>query len=381
MDTFTVFNQKQAGASTHALVIGIGYYPHLIGGDKRLFENCEGMKQLTSPPHSARKIAEWLIQHFANPAKELSTVSLLISENEPQQFQAARMAQPVVPKPATMANVKKAVKQWKARGDKNQDNLLLFFFCGHGIAQGIDVALLMQDFGKDPDSPLSTAVNFPDLHRGMDQCTASQQCYFIDACRSSSSTLIEASNYSGEPIIPGRAVKTRYNLPPREAPIFYSTLEGEAAYGRVGRETIFTEILLKSFNACGSDNNYEDESWRVSTTNLKLAIDTLLKEQAESKQYAPTSSLTTFDLHYLAAPPQIPVTVRCTPPEKIKQSAFTYSKDGHVMASRPPASEVWKTDILVGRYCFSAQFPETVWQKDLIEIRPPSRTINLEGKK
>ena len=380
MNEFSVFNRDQAGASTHALIIGVGHYPHLPGGGKKVFENHEGMRQLTSPPYSARKIAEWLITRFANPEKPLATVSLLISEQQAQPFlaQPAMMA-PVNPRPATMANVRKAVKAWKEKGDENENNLLLFFFCGHGIAQGPDVALLLQDFGSDQDDPLNAALDFSGLHRGMDRCRASQQCYFIDACRAASSTLIETYRRSGEPVIAGSAVKTRRDLPPREAPIFYSTLEGEAAYGRAGQETVFTEILLKSLTACGSDNNNEDESWRVSTTTLKQAIDTLLQERSGTRQYAPTSSLTTFDLHYLAAPPQIPVIVKCRPEDRNAEADFAYARNGVVLASRPKAPESWITDITVGQYSFSAQFADHTLSKEQY-IRPPLRKVIMEER-
>ena len=42
---------------THALVIGVGDYPHLNGGSNARTEHHDGMEQLTSPPIPARLFA------------------------------------------------------------------------------------------------------------------------------------------------------------------------------------------------------------------------------------------------------------------------------------------------------------------------------------
>jgi hypothetical protein len=82
MPRFVVHETPIAGSATHALVIGVGSYPHLLGGSGALCEDNEGLAQLTSPPVSARKFADWLICSFANPDKPLASVALLISEEE-----------------------------------------------------------------------------------------------------------------------------------------------------------------------------------------------------------------------------------------------------------------------------------------------------------
>ncbi|MDP3479200.1 MAG: caspase family protein [Desulfoprunum sp.] len=376
MSEFSVFSREQAGACTHALVIGVGYYPHLVGGDEEKFADCEGMGQLSSPPYSARMIAEWLISRFSNPDKPLSTVSLLVSEREQQPFMVQpALAGPVLPKIATMENVEQAVKAWKDKGDENENNLLLFFFCGHGFERGTDVILLPQDFGKDQDDPLDMALNLNNLHSGMGKCKASQQCYFIDSCRSVSSTLL--LKYSGE----GRQIIAGSAKAPGKGPIFCSTLAGEAAFGRAGRETVFTEILLKSLNGCGSDNNNDDETWRVDTINLHEAICTLLREHPDARQAPEGNRLPLFYLHYLDGAPKIPVTVTCRPEEKTDMAFFSCSDDGVILARRDPSPGNWLTDILVGQYRFSAEFADqTPFNKDKVLIRPPSRKVILEDQ-
>ena len=72
-------NPIPAGPATHAIVIGVGDYPHLNGGAERKTQDHENMGQLTSPPVSARQFASWLIESFHHPAKPLATVSLMLS--------------------------------------------------------------------------------------------------------------------------------------------------------------------------------------------------------------------------------------------------------------------------------------------------------------
>ena len=73
MSGFVVHENAIAGGggAVHALVIGIGDYPHLIGGSGPLTPSHDGMQQLSSPPVSARAVADWLIADFRHPEHEI----------------------------------------------------------------------------------------------------------------------------------------------------------------------------------------------------------------------------------------------------------------------------------------------------------------------
>ena len=58
---FLVHDQPVPGSATHAIVIGVGTYPHLNGGTDALRRNTTAWGSFTSPPISARTIANWLI--------------------------------------------------------------------------------------------------------------------------------------------------------------------------------------------------------------------------------------------------------------------------------------------------------------------------------
>ena len=181
-ECLVVDRQVGLGAATHAIVVGIGDYPYLLEGSAgQPTEFHDGMGQLTSPPISARLFARWLIESFHHPEKPLATLSLLLAERNPQPFVNPVTGQQYNVPDASLAQVKAAVRKWKHLGDSNADNLLIFFFSGHGISQGRDTSLLLADFGAAPENVLEGAIDFQRLHLAMAQCAARYQVYFVDA--------------------------------------------------------------------------------------------------------------------------------------------------------------------------------------------------------
>ena len=190
MDRFLVHEVPTGQRSMHALVIGIGQYPHLLGGGGDITDSHDGMNQLTSPPVSARAMADWLIQEFNHPDFPGRTVSLLLSEKPKKKYKNPATDARHNVKPATYANVKDAIYDWKGRGDQHTDDMLVFFFCpGHGISEGESMVLPMADFGSDPHNAYEHALDFLSVYDGMAQTRAHHNAYFVDACRGSSDTL------------------------------------------------------------------------------------------------------------------------------------------------------------------------------------------------
>src|SRR5262249_4049056 len=146
MPRFVVHEKQVQGAATHALVIGVGSYPYLVGGNGPLTDDNEGLRQLTSPPVSARAFADWLVTSFSNPDKPLASVALLISEaNNVVDGNTSTYLNPKTNvshdlERAQIDTVAKAVDEWQTRADSRVDNMTIFYFCGHGIAQSSDAA-------------------------------------------------------------------------------------------------------------------------------------------------------------------------------------------------------------------------------------------------
>jgi len=319
-------------------------------------------------------VAQWLLTRYHNPSKPLASLELLISEPGVTQF-VMPGGQAVQVDGATMANVETAVRAWKARGDAHEGNLMLFFFCGHGIASGTQLSLVLEDFGSDRDTPLDHVVDFDGLHLGMDKCKARQQCCFIDVCRVASPTLIQAANYSGRPIIHGSAV---HAATPRNAPTYFSALLGTSAYGRQGQPSFFTEALLKAFEGAGADDL--EGGWRVQTDMLNLGIHHLLRravdETAAAGQVSAVNNLTRFTLHHLRGNPIVPVEVACEPPDRNGEAEFRYQGNGRQDRRAPPRSENWDLELEVGAYQFTAILPERQVAVDDF-VRPPFRPVRI----
>ncbi len=355
-----VYTRKANGPSTYALVIAVGHYPHLPGGSSRTkFQNHEGMGQLNSPPESARRFARWLIENYECPSCPLAGVSLLISEKKPAAFSFRKDGKPktVEVSPATMEKIRAAIFDWRQKGDGNPDNTLLFYFCGHGITAGTEIALLAADFGAEPLAPLSGALDFRRFHAAMDECSARQQVYFVDACRVGSELLKNNPNYAGDPVLnwTGTVVNPGGRL--RLGPIFYSTLAGAPAYAKPREPSLFTQALLESLAGAGSGD--ETGEWQVKTTRLQESLDFLMREASRDlempqAQIASSDSFASLTLNSVAVP-EVPVIVRVDP-QKAHEQATLRCEGEAVKEKRPPKPVPWRLRLPTGRYNFFADF-------------------------
>lgn len=377
----TVHRRQVAGPATHALVIGVSHYPHLNGGGDRLTDAREGMGQLTSPTVSARAFATWLIEELNDPDKPLASVSLLLSERRRKRFRTPRTGDERLVDKATMPNVSEAIKAWKAEGDASPDNRLVFYFCGHGIAQGTDIALLMADFGADPNDALLGALDFARFRSGMDACSARQQVYFVDACRASSDTLLAQVGRAGLPVIAPNPNAPRPPKPSQQ-PIYYSTLSGADAYGRAKQPSTFTEALLKSLAGAGADDTNGD--WRVETTQLNRAIDVYMQRAIEGgmarAQVPATVELSAFELHRLAGPPMVPTLVQCRPADDTGLARLSWGVAGTARRTdRAPEPKPWMLELPLGEYEFRAELAGQPVRARTVSVRPVERRVTLEA--
>jgi hypothetical protein len=363
--------------ATHAIVIGVGAYPHLNGGSASEVTPLHGgLGQLSSPPASAHAIASWLLDEFHNPDKPLATISMLVSAPDGDgSFAHARLSQPFTPKPATIEHVKKAVNEWKDLGDSNEGNLLVFFFCGHGVARGLDgLTLLLSDYGALENMPMDGAIDFAALHRGMSQCAASEQCFFVDACRTVSD-IATATTATGQQIIQDNT--DRPYASDWKYAIFYSTLAGEKAYGRTNKPSFYTEELIKALNGSGSNNRNGQGEWRILTGDLSIALHRGLSRRGD-RINAPMSALVQFEFHYLRTDPVVPVVVGCTSESDTEDADFQCVRDGQIVCSRPPQPDRWSTDIPHGVYDFVAQIHDRSGSESGVSVLPPYRDVEIE---
>lgn len=342
------------GPATHVIAIGVGAYDHLEDGSGTTSRYSEGMGQLTSAPVSVCAFVDWVIREFHNPHKPLASVRLVASGLSNDSYRHPLTGDEVrVPK-ATKEEVRKAIVEWKAEGDKSEENLLIFYYVGHGLAKGALQSLLLSKFGADDDWPLDDAIDFTQLRVGMQRCEARQQLYFIDACRAISDKLL-GHGYAGQPIIQPGLNGYRGDRA-CEAPVYFATLLGEDAYARPKKPTVFTDALLRSFRGAASDDAEGD--WRVRTTNLTTALDFFMRRARESGleilQKPSSTDTSAFFFHYLRKPPEIPVVLRCDPQAAHEHVVFEYPVSGVVQRKSGGPLEV---ELETGQYQFAYSFP------------------------
>ncbi|GLB68213.1 caspase family protein [Arthrobacter mangrovi] len=375
------------GAGTHALVIGIGAYPNLLGGSSPAAK-AAGMGQLTSPPLSARSVASWLLADYNFEAKPLASLSLLLSEQKPAPFRNPRTGAGHTVPEATADNIEAAVKAWRKRANGSPDNRLVFYFCGHGISEGTDMALLASDFSPDDeDNPLDQALDFEQLRRGLKGCQASEQVFFVDACRAASNFLISQTDARFAGRVPLLGLRRPPELPRVLSVPYYASLAGERAYGRPGQVSLFTQALLRGLRGAGSDNPEGD--WRVSTATLATAIDDFMRRpvlagRAATVQTPTVHELAVFDLHRLPGDPLVPVYVSCQPAEQNAAAEFV-CRQGSEECGRRPRSEVdaedpfseWYLELALGDYLFEAEVDGAVPRSLTRAVRPPYSPVRL----
>lgn len=381
MSDYVIYEKKElldSGKPTaHAIVIGVGAYHYLTGGrSSRITKLHGGLGQLSSPPESARAITTWLLDEFNNPHKQLATISLLISDPDgASPFSHPKLAQPAQIKEPTIANVKSAVREWKAYGDRNEDNLVLFFFCGHGVARGLEeLSLLLADYGETDDMPMEGAIDFMAMHRGMAQCKASEQCYFIDACRKVSD-IATRTTAKGESILQddiNRPWESDWNYA-----IFFSTLGGEAAHGRKNKPSLFTEVLLKGLKGTGANNRNGEGKWRVATGDLIIALTRGMK-MLGPRVKAPMVNQVHFEFHELRGDPIAMAIVSCDPKSNNKLATFYCKQQDRDIDSRDPEDKEWEVIVPYGRYDFIAEIESRRGRKADTAIWPPYQEIKIK---
>jgi hypothetical protein len=337
------------------------------------------MRQLTSAPVSARAFADWLATSYqgtANATHPLRSLELLISDTGPTRYEPRPGMGARDVERATFDNFRQAVLDWEERLNESSENRAVFFFCGHGIAAGIQTTLLLEDFGSDPRTALEQALDFNKFHLGMDQCAARTQCFFVDSCRAASPALLKAFDSYGRSIL---TPPNRLSSPPRKAPTFFSALPGTSAYGRPGKTSLFTEALLQALQGPGSAP--KGRSWEIIPSVLFRAMERLLERVARENnatQACTVEHLRDFAFHVLPGLPNVPVSVDCNSP--LDLSTVKLSVSG-VLGSReqqPPVPKPWHFELPTGQYSFLATPPTgTPCSLDEIIVFPPFTDVVL----
>ena len=150
------------------------------------------------------------------------------------------------------------------------------------------MSLPLADYGADEWNSLKGALDLRSFIGGMNRCRASEQCYFVDACRTPSEMLANAEGQAGQtPVLPG-ARNPKWPL--LRNPVFYSTMKGYRAYSEPKKASIYTSALLDCLQHFGANDS--DGPWRVDTYHLMDAVEHLMSRLPFDRLAPPTAGNT-----------------------------------------------------------------------------------------
>lgn len=348
----------------HALIIGVGAYPHLRGG--ALYVEGSGdsrFAQLSSPPHSAYALAHWLSTvQSTEAAAPLASMELLISAAP--GFEHGYESLALEARPATFKEIRAAFDRWRARCDENEANIALFYFCGHGYATGQQVPVLLpQDFGENPGVFFENGIDLDTTMRAVAEFRARTQIFLIDACRERLDTSPEYQRGRGlaQPRNPG-------SDPAPDRAVVHSAQHDRQAFGRPGVPTTFTESLIQALGGLGAAPG---NGWRIDLVSLPAAMAHLVPWNTppaepgdggtEAQDQKPSYHVTGpgRPLRLLNAPPEVPFRIAVQPTDAMASAALRLEPHNPAfpVLSRPqPSYQMWEDKATAGTYQMSATF-------------------------
>lgn len=269
---------------THVLLIGIGTYPWLLGGEHCTSQAAQrramGMKQLGSPPASMRAMANWFLDDFGNDDHPLASLAMLLSEPEPAVYNHANANAVNGPLPqGNIDEIGDAITAWLDRASDHTDNMVILAFCGHGVQSNSPV-LLARDYGSNAHNRFDGAINLEALRIALLTKQPEYQLLFMDACR----TPDMVDDLLGRVDV-GRNLASRDPLSdrggsPAKQSVHFATSLYSKAWGRTEAESLFTGALLEGLSGGAADS--QDE-WFVTTSFLNHALGHYLHRISEQE--------------------------------------------------------------------------------------------------
>lgn len=373
------------GPGTHALIIGVGYYHHLPEGGGKPLTVETSMEQLGCPPHSARAVADWFINSFHNPKKPLASVALVISEPHPSIYRHPVTGAGYEVPTGTAEEVKQAVRSWIRRANSSTESLTVFYFCGHGLAEGLAETLLLRDYGADSLGPFDGAMDLSGFKAAMETMKPSWQVFFIDACRVGSLNLGASKGTVGVQMLQPDPLMRGLPAPPAQS-VHYATFDGMSAYGADEKPSIYAESLLLGLSRAGRQDDTGD--WWVGTFELQTLVEMhteRLARMGNVVQRPEVQRASNFAITRLVGAPDVPVYVFCDPLAAIQLASLTCHSDGQLVCQHhgPSAPDVfeWETFLKIGCYEFVADFGGNGGYKNMSQgrfIMPPCAPVRLQ---
>jgi hypothetical protein len=379
---------EQSG--THVLAIGVGRYPHLLGGDAETAERSLGLRQLESPPESLKAVLDWFLRPnfvagsvgFTNPSTPLASVEALVSTDEP--FVMDDLPETPAIHAATRENIQEAFEAWLARLKSHPDHIGVFYFCGHGFMVA-EHSLLAEDFGYSNAQPWSSAFNVSSTIRAVEREVSGSLFFLIDSCRGIAREVALTLGADPHALL---AVDLTKAVSRKSMTAIYAAGEGELAFApRGGAVSRFTSALLYALSGYCGVRKPGVSTWNVDGEGLASAVRLLLefegRERTSSRQVsAQTVQGSPVPLLQLATLPKVKVWLDLLPSDRralyeLYLKSFTGDRYAQSLLN-----QVFEVDVPRGFYEVGAQDPHGALpavKHPAEDLSPPVYVLTMEA--
>lgn len=343
------------------MLIGIGAYPHLLNGQSARATDTFGLGQLTSPPVSARALADWFIAHFDCPDRPLGSLRLLLSEKVPTRYVHPQSGVAYTVPAADLGNTREAMKAW-SEGEVSSDDQLILYVCGHGLAGGQNEIYPLRDFGLDDpadDGPLARSLNLNKLAGGLATARASNQLLIFDTCREKDE-LVEANQDGGSGFVvarPGRRLTISQKM---AQCVIHSTELDNKAGGPSGAPSICAQALMRVFAGAGASQS--GGAWYLKSTVICNAMSELQERLVPSgytSQQGDQSRFANIAVRRFVTSPMVPVFIRRQNGAEFAGRTVDYCPlDGGTTVSELAHGKQWEGAVPVGTHRFRVSSTE-----------------------
>jgi len=360
----------------HILLIGVTNYFHLPGGRGEPFALADDFDVLDAPDYSGRALADWFLGgNLTHPMLPVKSIELLGSRLRHQKEDGAKVPVDV----PTFANVQQAIERWFALGDVHPQNLLIFYFCGHGLQDGVGThSLLCADFGAHRLNPFDHAVHYEGLEAGMRACAARQQVFLLDICRRTEPRISRRYGGPGNKVV---ALQVPDDAADVAQSVIWATSSGAGAFARKNKPSAFAEAFIKCFEGGAASQMSQMPGAYATARSISQATAAWMEANGEVPQ-EPQSSQPAgkpFVLHRFGAF-TVPVFVRCIPQAATDAADFSCWEDGRKRRSRRAGTgnAFWRLDLPKGTYTFKAQIRDLVFEGNETMVYPPLAPVFIE---
>jgi hypothetical protein len=292
---------------------------------------------------------------YTNAAVPLASVEAVVSAPTPLQVNNGQDV--VTVEAATLANVQVAFRAWLARLRQDNNNIGIFYFCGHGIAVP-DQYLLLEDFGIDSDQPWDRAFDLANTIRAVEREVKGAVYFFIDACREIS---LEVATTLGANPRALRVADMKMPVLLRSSSLIFATGQGKLAFAPKDKISRFTQALVTALSGYAGIKEAGAATWGVDGETLAPAVRKLLQDENKIAKVPQVSEQTIagqpVPLMQIPVPPRVKVKVDLSP-EGMRTIAQFYLRPAKGEEIRHNGADgVFLTEVPLGFYDLGALPP------------------------